>query len=214
MDEAVGWIPCLEAVKMVDPDNLHDAMQAVAKRAAQGLVRARADIMITSTRTYRGSWSKPVRQADAAVPAWYWAECGNSEHPWGPHLAGAAMQGQGDNCGRSGLEAKVELFGVQFAELDILSMRPSAPPSARPSELNLPKGRGGAPRDSEKWDAVTLAIAQLANEGRLDRTLPQRFSSQSEMRRAILDSAALVGFDAKEETIKPLVAKVFREMLG
>ena len=108
--------------------------------------------------------------------------------------------------------------GVQFRADQIRGrfVRTSTDSYAAPPIVVSPpqKHVGGAPRDSEKWNAVTVAIARLANEGRLDRSLPTRFTSQAAMRSAILDDADVAILGVADETIKPLVRKVWNALLG
>ena len=115
--------------------------------------------------------------------------------------------------------------GVMFCAEDlerltglIPSVRtPAAPRPASAEQANAvapAKSRGGAPRESEKWDAVTLAIARLANEGRLDKALDERFKTQADMRRAILDDQDVAALGMSEDTLTPLVRKVFNALLA
>jgi len=83
----------------------------------------------------------------------------------------------------------------------------------KPTPPERAKALEEAARASEKWDAVIVAIARLANEGRLDPNIDSSFRSQAEMRRAILDDADVAPLGVSEETIKVTVQKVFKALL-
>lgn len=111
---------------------------------------------------------------------------------------------------------KIQAFGVRFnrAEAESLGVTVTAADVRGSAPNNTPtSSKGGAPRASEKWDAVIVAIARLANEGRLDPNIDSSFRSQAEMRRAILDDADVAPLGVSEETIKVTVQKVFKALL-
>ncbi|MEJ7926363.1 hypothetical protein WG908_06270 [Sphingobium sp. AN641] len=169
----------------------------------------------------------PARAAHVEGAVWERDDAGRTLVPkefWQAtlRLAGSEFRNWPGNCfryrgavGASGYPNPIEVIGVEF---DLTEARkflglsgPKAEPSIAPDTL---KSRGGAPRESEKWDAVVVALVRMANDGRLDRSLDSRFKTRAALRQAILDDVAVARLDVKDETIKPLIAKIFQEMLG
>ena len=113
-------------------------------------------------------------------------------------------------------EILVKLTGISF---DVEGMNEHFPvetsslEGTRQSPATPGKNPGGAPRNHEMWDAVTVAIARLANDGRLDPSMPHCFKTAAEFRRAVLDDPEVTLQNANEQTIKPLIRKVFDNLM-
>jgi hypothetical protein len=197
--------------------NSSSAGGAIIQYAAHGLVKGRADA-VAGARWPAGEDGK------IAIPNEFWEAIrtlsGSQYRDWQAGIfkfrraAGANMYLN-----------PIDVIGVEFDMATVrkaLGVTDAPPLSGGTSDLRLKllasdagadRAKGGAPRDSDKWDAVTLALVSLSNDGKMDRGLDTRFKSAAEMRRAVLDDPGVSAMDVKEETIKPLIAKVFRHML-
>jgi hypothetical protein len=106
----------------------------------------------------------------------------------------------------TGLEFDAETVRAYF-DLDAApSDRPPVAP-ATPDTTRVPVV--GRQRETEKWEAVALALIRLAADGRLDLNASDGFKRQSHLRQAILDDPDVARLDVKDETIKPFVRKVW-----
>jgi len=191
---------------------------AIIEAARLGKLRGRADRADLSYQIYDG-W-QGERHDDWEIEEWVWTES---------EVRNLDVSGMGRYWTRLfGPDAfpaadgwlEINLSGLSFEEEGLVSYfglqkQAAAQPSRRAAN------RGGAPRESQKWDAVTLAIARLANAQKLDRNMECRFRNQAEMRQAILEDPDVAKFGAedaksgvKDETIKALVRKVFLDLLG
>jgi hypothetical protein len=101
---------------------------------------------------------------------------------------------------------RCKAMGVHVCLDDLEEMLPEIETSTNNDSM---KNQGGKPRESAKWDAVIVALARLANDGKLDRAIEGAFKSQADLRRAILDDPTVAALDVKEETIRATIRKVW-----
>jgi hypothetical protein len=92
------------------------------------------------------------------------------------------------------------LFGLTIAEPGLAEMVPG---------LSAPtvRGAGGAPKKTDDWTALWLALVEIAHEGRLNTT---SFQNQAALRAELL---LMVGDGLSERTIKPVISQVWRRLV-
>jgi hypothetical protein len=91
------------------------------------------------------------------------------------------------------------LYGARFLKEELLARLPST------VSHSSRKGIGGAKRKAEGWDALTMALVELALDGRL-----KGFKSQVELRAELLH---LINLGLSEDAIKPLVSQIWNKFV-
>lgn len=212
------WISCADALQALDPTTLmqNNRFEGLRKRCALGKLKARAEVLLVVPHTGR-----EYRMDDETLPAWVFADHQGLTSKlvvWSGQYIRLDQRGPGLSirrlCDPEGRAiVKIEVVGLHFCREQIAALVPKPVGTEAVVRAVASSSKGGRPRDSDKWDAVTVAIARLANEGRLDPGMDASFRSQADLRRAILDDPDVAALDVSEDTLKPLAKKVFVALL-
>jgi hypothetical protein len=107
--------------------------------------------------------------------------------------------------------AGIDYSAVEFDQIALEVLIRSTPSERAEQKRGATdkKAAGGAPRKTELWDAVAIALARLAMDGALDRASGECVQTQAQLRRRILDDPDVAELGARDETLKPFVRKVW-----
>lgn len=200
------WVSALEAIKAMgaigDEYNGSPQARSIRQHAYEGLLRSRARLLWRLTSRTKETEENVLLTEEF----WRAQESKTSQQDWLTGRFSSFLQ-----PAYLRIMEEWRAYGVEFSKEDVEAMGGRFDPStsAYDAQSKPKRGRAGPKHQMDRWHSFYMAVVQLAQEGRLNKTC---FPSQASLWEEIALEMGDGAWDP--DYAKPFVSQIYRKFVG